>query len=125
MMSTVQVISLLFDYSAKHLFAFQDELSHDVATQEDMNPRTKLRTLCETRWSSRAMLLQRSRMPSLETLQEDGDEKAGQYFVAILHFEFIITLIVAEHILSSNVHLTNLLQKGDNDLLHDVTRSSN
>ena len=58
------------------------------------------------------MLLQRSRMPSLETLQEDGDKKAGQYFVAILHFKFIITLIVAEHILSSNVPPDQPLTKG-------------
>ena len=109
MISTVQDISFLFDYSAKWLCAFQDELSRDVATQEEMNQRTKLRIICETRWSSRADALAtfKNAFPvvvhALETLQEDGNEKAGQYLVAILQFEFIISLIVAEHILSSTV----------------------
>lgn len=129
MMSTVQDISFLFDYSAKRLFAFQDELSRDVATQEEMNQRTKVRKLCETRWSSRADALEtfKNAFPvvvhALETLQADNDEKAGQYLAAILRFEFIIALLVAEHILSSTVPLTNLLQKQDNDLLHAVSET--
>lgn len=49
----------------------------------------------------------------METLQEDGYEKAGQYPAATLHFEFIIALVVAEHILSRSVPLTNLIQKED------------
>ncbi|XP_052783217.1 zinc finger MYM-type protein 1-like [Mya arenaria] len=126
MMSTVQDISFLFDYSAKRLAAFVDELSRDVTTKEEMEQRTKLRTLCETRWSSRADALAtfRNAFPvvvhSLETLNDDGDNKAGQYLAGILCFEFIIALIVAEHVLSSTVALTNLLQKEDNDLLHAI-----
>jgi predicted ATPase len=41
---------------------------------------------------------------ALEQLQQDGDEKAGQYLAAILRFEFIIVLVSAEHILKSTVH---------------------
>ncbi|XP_052788478.1 52 kDa repressor of the inhibitor of the protein kinase-like [Mya arenaria] len=126
MMSTVQDISFLFDYSAKRLAAFVDELSRDATNKEEMEQRTKLRTLCETRWSSRADALAtfRNAFPvvvhSLETLNDDGDNKAGQYLAGILCFEFIIALIVAEHVLSSTVALTNLLQKEDNDLLHAI-----
>ena len=57
---------------------------------------------------------------ALETLQADGDEKAGQYLAAILRFEFIIALLVAVNILNSTVPLTYLLQKQDNDVLHDM-----
>jgi hypothetical protein len=48
---------------------------------------------------------------ALETLKNDKDEKAGLYLTAILKFDFIVVLVVAEHILSSTVALTNYLQK--------------
>ena len=48
---------------------------------------------------------------ALEQLQQDGDEKAGQYLAAILRFEFIIALVSAEHILKSTVHLSTFLQE--------------
>ena len=95
-----------------------------------MDCRTKLRSLCETRWSSRADALQTFKnaliviFHALETLHEDGDEKAGQYLAAVLRFEFIISLVVAQHILSSTVQLTNLLQKEDNDLLHAIDETN-
>jgi hypothetical protein len=47
---------------------------------------------------------------ALEQLQQDGDEKARQYLAAILRFEFIITLVAAEHILKSTVHVSTFLQ---------------
>jgi hypothetical protein len=53
-MTTVQEVAFSFDYSAKKLQAFFDELESDAATKEKMEKRTKLRTLCETRWTSRA-----------------------------------------------------------------------
>jgi hypothetical protein len=40
-----------------------------------------------------------------------------------LKFDFVITLVVAEHILSSTVVLTNYLQKGDIDLLEAATEA--
>ncbi|XP_052799078.1 uncharacterized protein LOC128230674 [Mya arenaria] len=126
MMSTVQDISFMFDYPAKRLVAFVDELSRDATIKEEMEQRTKLRTLCQTRWSSRADALAtfKNAFPvvvhTLETLNDDGDNKAGQYPAGILCFELIRALIVAEHVLSSTVALTNLLQKEDNDILHAV-----
>ena len=48
-MTTVQEIGFAFDYSAKRLQAFFDGLAAEAATKENMEKRTKLRTLCETR----------------------------------------------------------------------------
>jgi hypothetical protein len=82
-----------------------------------MEQRTNLGTLCE-RWASRADALVTFKnvfsvvVHAFETLQEDGDDKAGQYMGGILRFDFIIALTVAEHLLSSTVALTNLLQRG-------------
>jgi hypothetical protein len=53
-MSTVQEVAFSFDYSSKKLQAFYQELDSDATTKENMDKRTKLRTLCETRWTSRA-----------------------------------------------------------------------
>jgi hypothetical protein len=44
---------------------------------------------------------------ALEQLQQDGDEKAGQYLAAILIFKFIIAFVSAEHILKSTVGMTS------------------
>jgi hypothetical protein len=38
---------------------------------------------------------------ALEQLQQDGDEKSGQYLATILRFIFIIALVAAEYILKS------------------------
>ena len=59
----------------------------------------------------------------MEKLQADGDDKAGQHLASMLRFEFIIALVVAEHILSSTVALTNLLQKTDMDLMEAVSET--
>ena len=56
----------------------------------------------------------------LETHKTDHDEMAALYLNAILKFNLIIALLVAEHILSSTVALTNYLQKRDIDLLEAV-----
>jgi hypothetical protein len=60
---------------------------------------------------------------ALETLKNDKDEKAGLYPTAILKFDFIVVLVVAEHILSSTVALTNYLQKPEIDLVEAVTEA--
>ena len=57
----------------------------------------------------------------LETHETDHDEKDALYLNVILIFDFIIALLVAEHILSSTVALTNYLQKRDIDILEAVT----
>jgi hypothetical protein len=50
-----------------------------------------------------------SRGTFLETPKSDHDEKVALYLNAILKFDFLIALLVAEHILSSTVALTNYL----------------
>lgn len=117
MMSTVQDVAFAFDYSAKRLLAFRDELSEDNVSKEALDGRTKLKTLCETRWASRADSLTtfkaafRVVVNALETLQDDGDVKAGLHLNAILQFPFIIALVATQHILSNLVGLTAILQK--------------
>jgi hypothetical protein len=61
---------------------------------------------------------------ALQSLKDAKDEKASQYLAAILRFEFIIALAVAEHVLSSTVALTNYPQKNDTDLLEAVTEAN-
>ena len=58
---------------------------------------------------------------SLETPKTDHDQKAAVNLNAFLKFDFIFALLVAEHILSSTVALTNYLQKRDIHLLEVVT----
>jgi len=35
---------------------------------------------------------------ALERLQNQGDDKAGQFLASIMRFQFIIALVIAEHI---------------------------
>lgn len=126
MMSTVQEIAFSFDYSAKRLLSFFEELSQNETAKEKLEKRTKLRTLCETRWSSRADSLYTflNAFPvvvsSLEALKEDNDDKAAKYLDSILKFDFIIALVVAEHLISTTVALSNYFQKPELDLLEAV-----
>ncbi|CAG2193974.1 unnamed protein product [Mytilus edulis] len=126
---TVQEIAFKFDNSAKSLTAFTEELSENENIQDQLERRTKLRTLCETRWSSRADSLYTFRtafevvVSALNSLKDDNDDKAAQSMNAILRFEFIISLVVAEHILSATVALANYLQKTDIDLIESLTEA--
>ncbi|KAJ8315235.1 hypothetical protein KUTeg_007385 [Tegillarca granosa] len=94
---------------------FKEELNSNEFAKGEMDKRTKLRTLCETRWSSRADALHTFKssfsvvVSSLEALQADGDEKASARLGAILRFEFIVALIITDHILSGTVALSNHL----------------
>ncbi|KAH3796438.1 hypothetical protein DPMN_150006 [Dreissena polymorpha] len=53
-MTTVQEIAFCFQYSAKRLLRFQVFLSNSDEGWAEMDRRTKLKTLCETRWVARA-----------------------------------------------------------------------
>ncbi|XP_052809394.1 zinc finger MYM-type protein 1-like [Mya arenaria] len=81
------------------------------------------------RWTSRADALSTFKsaysvvVHALEQLQEDGDDKAGQHLASIMKFDFIIGLVVAEHVMQSTVPLSYLLQAVDCDLL-EATRES-
>ena len=54
---------------------------------------------------------------TLERLQNQGDDKAGQFLASIMRFQFIIALEIAEHILHSTVYLSTFLQDTDYDIL--------
>ncbi|CAG2210818.1 unnamed protein product [Mytilus edulis] len=98
----------------------------DILTKEELDGKRKLRTLCETRWTSRADSLYTFRVAlpvivsALEHLRQDGDDKAGQFLAAISRFEFIIELVTTEHILQSIVHLITYLQSKSCDLVEAV-----
>ena len=85
MLGPLQHIASAFHYSAKRLLAFQECLSQDAAIRVEMEQRAKLRTLCETRWASRADSLYTFRtafsvvVQALESLAENGDAKARGY----------------------------------------------
>ena len=98
MLGPLQHIASAFHYSAKRLLSFQECLSQDAAIRVEMERRAKLRTLCETRWASRADSLYTFRtafsvvVQALESLAENGDAKARGY-------DFIIALCATEHCL--------------------------
>jgi hypothetical protein len=54
LMNTVQQVAFAFNYSAKRLLQFQETLAGDDTSREGMAEHTRLRSLCETRWSARA-----------------------------------------------------------------------
>lgn len=82
-------IGFAFNYSAKRLLSLQNALENDPITREQMERRTKLRSLCETRWFSRADALFTFKsaftavVSALEILQDNGDDKAGQRLAAV------------------------------------------
>ncbi len=122
-MDTVQQIAFAFDYSAKRLMAFKDELEEDNVAKAAMQKRSKLQTLCETRWFSRADSLHTFKScltticSALENLEDDGDAKARSYHRSIPSFDLIVTLVTSEHILQATVRLCPLLQSKACDLL--------
>jgi hypothetical protein len=60
---------------------------------------------------------------ALERLQTQGDDKAGQFLASIMQFQFIIALVIAEHILHSTVYLSTFLQDTDYDILEPIKES--
>lgn len=120
MMDTVQQIAFCFNYSAKRLKAFQEQLDE---TEHELDKRTKLRSLCETRWSSRSDALFTFRaalevvVETLGVLSEDGDTKARSYKSAVENFDFIVSLVSAEHVLMTCTALSKVLQDTQLDLL--------
>ena len=110
--STVQEVA--FDYSAKKLHAFFDERDADATTKEHMEERTALQTLCEMRWTSRADAFYTFKtsypvvVHALKCLQNQGDDKIGQFLASIMRFQFIIALIIAKHISHSTVLSVNI-----------------
>jgi hypothetical protein len=50
----------------------------------------------------------------LECFQNQGDDKAWQFLASIMRFQFIIALVIAEHILHSTVYPLRELYIGIN-----------
>ncbi|KAH3693848.1 hypothetical protein DPMN_081287 [Dreissena polymorpha] len=102
---------------------------NDPVSREEVEKRTKLQSLCETRWASRADTLHtflcayRTLGSSLEQLSAGGDAKASGYLLSVLQFDFIITLVVIEHVLASLVPLSKMLQGKSCDLLKAATET--
>ena len=129
LLDTVQQIGFAFKYSAKRLLAFKEELGNDPVAQEEMQKRTRLQSLCETRWASRADALYTfkaaytSIVSALEVLEREGDSKARSYRCSILGFDFIISLVVVEFVLQGVMPLNKLLQKQNIDLIEAANES--
>jgi hypothetical protein len=60
---------------------------------------------------------------ALERLQNQGDDKAGQFLASIMRFLFNIAAVIAEHILHSTVYLSTFLQDTDYDILEAIKES--
>ncbi|XP_062594197.1 zinc finger MYM-type protein 1-like [Saccostrea cucullata] len=126
MMSVVQECAFAFHYSAKRLEAFFDELQDDEDVKEAMDRKTKLKSLCETRWISRsdALTTFKTAFPvvvhTLEHLVTQHDDKAAIYLSSILRFDFIVGLVACEHILRLVVHLSFFLQDPKCDMLSAI-----
>jgi hypothetical protein len=55
--------------------------------------------------------------------KNQGDDKAGQFLASIMQFQFIIALVITEHILHSTVYLSSFLQDTDYDILEAIKES--
>jgi len=128
-MSAVQEIAFAFDYSAKKLQAFFDELDADaILRTKTWEKRTTLRTLCEARWTSRADALYTftTSYPVVVyalSLTKPRRWESRAVSASIMRFQFIIALVVAEHILHSTVYLSTFLQDTECDLLEVIKES--
>jgi len=125
-MSAVQEIAFAFDYSAKKLQAFFDELDADaILRTKTWEKRTTLRTLCEARWTSRADALYTftTSYPVVVyalSLTKPRRLESRAVSASIMRFQFIIALVVAEHILYSTVYLSTFLQDTECDVLEVI-----
>ena len=54
MMNTVQEVAFMLNYSGKRLLRYQETFANDPESRAQMEHRTKLQSLCATRWAARA-----------------------------------------------------------------------
>jgi hypothetical protein len=77
-----------------------------------LDGKRKLKTLCATRWFSRANALATIKasfpviVSNLEYLQTNGDGKSGVHLYGILRFDFFLPLVVCSHTLHTVVPIT-------------------
>ena len=106
-------------------------MEENDVVREEMQRRTKLRTLCDTCWASRANSLYTFRMAysvliqAIESLSSDEDGKARGYLCSIRQFDFMIALFSAEYtyVLSNTVALLNMLQGKHVDMIEAANES--
>ena len=60
---------------------------------------------------------------TLERLRNQDDDKGWQFLAFIMRFQFIIALVIAEHILHSTVYLSTFLQDTDYDFREAIKES--
>ena len=126
MMDTVQKISFAFSYSAKKSHKYQDILEEaDPQDKQGMGRKQKITKLCDTRWAARADALSTFKASFnvlFECLEELGKEDADcrAYAASITKFDFIISLVVCQHILVLLKSLSDFLQNPAIDLLESV-----
>ena len=60
---------------------------------------------------------------ALARLQNQGDDKTGQFLASIMRFQFVIALVIAKYILHSTVYLSTFLQDTDYDFLEAIKES--
>lgn len=118
MMNTLQEIAFMFDYSAKKLGIFKEHLANDELAKANMDGHQNLKA-----WDARseALFTFKSAFSTAHATLEDlaaqhGDSKAGPYQPAIEKFDFIVTLVATEHVLSALVKLSCLLQNKECEL---------
>ena len=123
MIDTAQKIAFVFDYSAKKLAMYKENLWQNEDAKRVIDGQQKLKTLCETRWASRsdALFTFKASLVTvhevLRVLKSDHScSDAGAFQAAEEKFDFIVTLVVAEHVLSALMQLSIFLQKKDCDL---------
>ncbi|WAR27860.1 hypothetical protein MAR_013564, partial [Mya arenaria] len=121
MKDLAQTIAFAFNYFAKRMLCFKEQLAGDQASKQEMEKRTKLQYLCATRWAARADALFTLESAPNELETGHGDTKAASYRSGILSFDFIITLVAVWYILSGVVPLSKILQK-ENAILSSFVR---
>ena len=124
MMDTVQEVALSFNYSAKRVLRFQETLNNDAICRKEKDRWKKIQSLCKTRWAARSEAFYTFKsafhvvVAALSDLNRNySDSKAGLCKTAISLFEFIITLVAVEQIISTLVPLSLLLQSKTCDLI--------
>ena len=92
-MSTVQEVAFAFDNSAKKLHAFLDEREADTATKENMKkgqnygPSVKCDRPVERTQLYTFQTSYRVVIHELKCLQNQSDDKAGQFLASIMRFQ--------------------------------------
>ena len=126
LMGTLKSVNIFFDYSPKRL----GELEKTVKEMAPESSRTRLVSLCKTRWSARHTALatfEELFVPLVETIDTiasnadrhwsaDSTASAAQLAVSLRQFSFAFALVVTRHALDYCMPLTTSLQSPTMDL---------